>query len=109
MVEINENDDAPKKSEEEKLRESLNTGQGDKSHYSILEQENWGEYKELDISSLSRDEGIRQYFRVLNKNYLNGGVTLAQKAEEEEEAKLKGKLFAPADPEEDGFDSDMSD
>ena len=39
-----------------------------------------------------------------------GGITLAQRAEEEEEAKNKGKIYnPPVDPEEEGLDSDLSD
>jgi hypothetical protein len=43
-----------------------------------LHTENWGEYEEIDISSLSREKGIRSYFKQLHNNYIHGGgITLA--------------------------------
>jgi hypothetical protein len=64
----------------------------------------------MDISSLCRDEGIRNYFKKLHRNYLHcGGITLAQRAEEEEEAKRGGKMVYPVDHEEEHMDSDNSD
>ena len=74
----------------------------------VVDEENWGEYDAMDISSLSRDSGIRNYFKRLHRNYIHGGITLAQKAEEEEEAKLKGKIYVPTDHDDEGFGSDMS-
>ncbi len=42
------------------------------------DDEVWGDYNGMDISSLCRDEGIRTYFKMLHKNYLHcGGITLA--------------------------------
>lgn len=75
------------------------------------EEENWGEYSEIDISSLSRDDGARMYQQCLYHNYVQGGITLAQKAEEEEEAKRGGsRQFAIPDPEdEEEYMSDASD
>ena len=64
----------------------------------------------MDISSLSRNDGIRNYYKRLHQNYVHGGgITLAQRAEEEEEAKNKGKIYNPVDPDEEGIDSDISD
>jgi hypothetical protein len=34
------------------------------------EKENWGEYDEMDISSLSRDGGARLYQQCLHQNYV---------------------------------------
>ncbi len=51
----------------------------------------------MDVSSLNRKEGIRSYYRKLHQNYLQGGITLAQRAEEQEEAKKRGKILRSDD------------
>ena len=43
----------------------------------IEDDEDYGDYEGMDISSLCRVNGIRDYFKILHKDYLKGGITLA--------------------------------